>query len=142
MNSKPCIICRALSDEDRCPQHRAKWQRRYFYPCKYCGGHVKSYKSRRCKGTACFSRAMREAAARREISSKRTTRVTLRKKQVRYDHGGLPLTSCGWAKRLGKSPALIAYHLKCGRSIAEIITRFQLKPQTEAPNAGQETAHE
>ncbi len=136
MNSKPCVICRALSDEDRCPEHRAKWQRRFFYPCKYCGGHVKSYKSRRCQRTACFSRAMREA------SSKRITRVTPRKKQVRYDYQGIPLTACGWAKLLGKSPALIAYHLKCGRSIAEIITRFQPKPQTEAPNAGQETSHE
>lgn len=122
MNSKPCSICGAASSiGDKCAEHAAKWQRRFFYPCNYCGGHVKSYKAKRCRRPACISKAMKEVAARRFPNRKAVT------PQRRHTHAGITSTACGWARRLGRSPALITYHLSRGKSISEIIARFTKK---------------
>lgn len=125
MNSKPCSICGAASSiGDKCAEHAAKWQRRFFYPCKYCGGHVKSYKAKRCRRPACISQAMKEAAAIRFPA------IKVRKAQTQYAHGEFSTTLTGWARALGVAPALISYHLSRGKSISEIIKRFE--PRTLA----------
>jgi hypothetical protein len=117
-----CAICGAGSDSTRCPEHRAKWQRRFFYPCKYCGGHVKSYKAKRCRKPECFRKAMQEAAARRfQVKP----RPKAQKVYTEVLNGRtFVATATAWARLLGKPQNLISYHLSRGKSIAEIIARF------------------
>lgn len=125
MNYKKCSICGgAASAGDKCAEHAAKWQRRFFYPCRYCGGHVKSYKAKRCRLPACISRAMAEAAAVRFPAAKH------RKPHREYAHGEFSATLTGWARAIGVAPSLISYHLKRGKTISEIIKRFE--PRTLA----------
>lgn len=42
-------------------------------------------------------------------------------------HEGIIATATGWARRLGRSPALITYHLSHGKTIAEIISELTTK---------------
>lgn len=120
MNYK-CLVCFVETDAERCPEHRAKWQRRFFYPCKYCGLHVKSYKAKRCNRPACFSRAMREAAG------KRFPNMRERKAHREYAHGEFTHTATGWARAIGVHPSVVTYHLRRGKSITEIIKRFEAR---------------
>lgn len=127
MNYKKCSICSAVASAgDKCPEHAAKWQRRFFYPCRYCGGHVKSYKAKRCRRPACISKAMQEAAALRFGPKK------IVKPHRFYTHAGITATATGWARTLGKAPALITYHLSHGKSIADIVARFTKKGKKHA----------
>ncbi len=119
MNSK-CSICGAdaVPDKDKCRDHAAKWQRRFFYPCRYCGGHVKSYKARRCGRPECIAQAGRDAAKMRFGETRKA------KEQRRYIHRGFIGTATAWARKLRISASLMSYHLSRGHSMADIVTRF------------------